>query len=376
MPNNLKVGVIGCGGMASNHVLSYLTCRRFEISAISDLSKQAMVDFDNRFSEFADYHPKHYSDALSMLESEEIDVVSIGTWHKGHAKWTIAAASSRPKAILCEKPMAEDLGHAEQMLVACKRNDVKLAIAHQRRFLPSYVAVRELVLEGAIGKIDLVKAVSGNGLLNNASHLFDMFRFVLGDDDCDWAMGSIERNSDRYERSTRIEDRALCMFGFKGGTEGIVLGDFTSDHYHGCMIYGTEGVIDLRTEHYRLMNESTKGHWETRTPAGKYIQPGEEGFEYKESGTLQAEELADWVEGKIDSHRGDSINGFKAVEMACAIYDSARLHEVVNLPLETRDYPLDIMVDSGHLKVRYPGRYDIRAGQLRGENMTTDEANQ
>ena len=73
----LKVGVIGCGGMASNHVLSYLTCRRFEISAISDLSNQAMVDFDHRFSEFEDYHPKHYSDALLMLDSEELDVVSI-----------------------------------------------------------------------------------------------------------------------------------------------------------------------------------------------------------------------------------------------------------------------------------------------------------
>ena len=61
--------------------------------------------------------------------------------------------------------------------------------------------------------------------------------------------------------------------------------------------------------------------------------------------------------------------------MPSAIYDSVRLYEVVRLPLPTCDYPLDLMVESGHLPVRYPGRYDIRARQLRGENMSSDEDN-
>ncbi len=71
-----------------------------------------------------------------MMEEEQLDVVSIGTWHTGHAPWTIAAAAYKPKAILCEKPMADTIGHAEQMLVACQRNDVKLVIGHQRDSCP------------------------------------------------------------------------------------------------------------------------------------------------------------------------------------------------------------------------------------------------
>ena len=47
----------------------------------------------------------------------------------------------------------------------------------------------------------------------------------------------------------------------------------------------------------------------------------------------------------------------------------------MELPLKTRVNPLDLMVESGHLPVRYPGRYDIRARTLRGENMSTDEDN-
>ena len=45
------------------------------------------------------------------------------------------------------------------------------------------------------------------------------------------------------------------------------------------------------------------------------------------------------------------------------------------LPLKTRVNPLDLMVESGHLPVRYPGKYDIRNTQLRGTNMTSDEDN-
>ena len=51
----------------------------------------------------------------------------------------------------------------------------------------------------------------------------------------------------------------------------------------------------------------------------------------------------------------------------------ARQHEKVVLPLQTRLYPLDIMVESGHLEVERPGRYDIRAFRLRGEAMRSDD---
>ena len=61
--------------------------------------------------------------------------------------------------------------------------------------------------------------------------------------------------------------------------------------------------------------------------------------------------------------------------MALAVYESARLHERIELPLRTRSAPLDLMIESGHLPVRYPGKYDIRNIQLRGTNMSSDEDN-
>jgi len=61
--------------------------------------------------------------------------------------------------------------------------------------------------------------------------------------------------------------------------------------------------------------------------------------------------------------------------MIHAVYESARMHEKVVMPVQTRLNPLDLMVESGHLTPDRPGRYDIRAFLLRGENMGADTAN-
>ena len=309
-----------------------------------------------------------------MFATERPDVVSVGVWHGGHAPWTIAAAAAKPKAILCEKPMAENLQRAEQMLIACRRNDVKLAIGHQRRFLPSYTMARNLIGEGAIGDVLMMTSYAAAGLPNYCSHQTDMFRYFLGDDECEWVMGNVERKTDRWERSTRIEDAAIAVFRFKCGATALILSDVTPIVYQGAHIYGTEGMIDLNTRELKLMNASTGGSRELRRPDGKFFKLDDQGrrFEWVEGGAGQANELADWVEGKIESHRGNGDNGFKALEMIHAVYESARCHEKVVLPLQTRVNPLDIMVESGHLVPQRPGKYDIRAFLLRGERLWSD----
>ncbi len=141
------------------------------------------------------------------------------------------------------------------------------------------------------------------------------------------------------------------------------------------MICGSEGMIELFPEHLRLLNGCTGGKWERHEPNGKFFEAQANGFEMFEGHASQAFELADWVEGKSEAFRGEAIHGYKAVEMVSAVHESARLRERVVLPLQTRASPLDLMVESGDLPVRYPGKYDIRAKRLRGENMSSDEDN-
>ena len=137
-------------------------------------------------------------------------------------------------------------------------------------------------------------------------------------------------------------------------------------------------MIELRPNYLRVFNAETRGRWEHREPEGRFFKPGVEGvpFEVWEGCASQAADLADWIEDDEAGFRGEATHGYKALEMIHAVYESARLHERVTLPLKTRVNPLDLMIDSGQLPVKHPGRYDIRAGTLRGENMSSDEENE
>jgi predicted dehydrogenase len=316
----------------------------------------------------------HYTDAREMMARENLDVVSVCTWHSGHAPWTIAASSYKPKAILCEKPMADTLGKAEQMIVACRRNGVKLVIGHQRRFLPAYTLARDLIAQGAIGDVQQIVSCGGDGLPNYSSHQTDMYRYLLSDDECTWVMGNVERKTDMFERATRVENCALGVFQFSKGPRALLLSDLVPNYYQGALIYGSMGTINITTTSLQLLNESTGGRWQLHEPDGKFFKVAEEGdrFEWLEGGAAQADELADWIEGKVNTHRGRGENGYKALEMIHAIYESARCHEKVVMPMQTRLNPLDLMVESGHLVPERPGRYDIRAFLLRGERMESD----
>lgn len=370
MVGKLRAGVIGCGSISRNHVAGYLNCGRYDVVALADLNPGAMDEMDQAFA----INTTHYTDAREMMARENLDVVSVCTWHTGHAPWTIAAAVYRPKAILCEKPMADTLGTARQMLVACRRNGVKLVIGHQRRFLPAYTLAKQLIADGAIGQVQQIVSMGGDGLPNYSSHQTDMYRYLLSDEECTWVMGNVERKTDQYERGTRIEDCALAVFQFAGGARALLLSDLVPNYYQGAFIYGSLGMITMTTNDLQLLNASTGGKWETHAPDGKFYKVAEQGdrFEWLEGGAGQADELADWIEGKGDTHRGRGENGYKALEMIHAVYESARVHEKVVMPMRTMLNPLDVMVEAGQLPMERPGRYDIRAFLLRGERMVSD----
>ena len=88
-----------------------------------------------------------------MLDKERPDFVDVCSWHQQHAEMVIAAAARKPKAIICQKPMAVSLGEADDMITACARNNVKLIIAYQRPHHAAWIKAREMIRQGAIGKV-------------------------------------------------------------------------------------------------------------------------------------------------------------------------------------------------------------------------------
>ena len=67
------------------------------------------------------------------------------------------------------------------------------------------------------------------------------------------------------------------------------------------------------------------------------------------------------MDGKIANHRNSGQQARVTMEIMMAIYESLRIRGVVQMPLSTRENPLDLLVEDGTLPVEVEGRYDIRA---------------
>ncbi len=362
MSKTYKIAIVGCGGIGHSHVEGYHLLDNIEIIAAVDPYEPARQSYIGDFD-----IPKGYASIEEMLANESPDIVSVCTWHLLHPGLTVAAARAGVPGVICEKPMAIGMAEADSMVDACDASGTKLVISHQRRFTPGWERARELVAEGAIGEPIFARNRVAEGLANWGTHSIDGTRFALGDPNPDWVMGSVERKTDRHERDVAIEDACIGLVHFDTGVELMIESDLerkgaAAGHFQ---IQGTEGMLDVKETALRLFNGKTNG-WhdiELDLADGRKAIGGS-------TNAAQVRELMAWIEGGPE-HRGSGRQARVTVEIMMAIYESARQHSRITLPMTEKAYPLDRMLEEGKLPVEIEGYYDIR-GFLKREGI--DEA--
>jgi predicted dehydrogenase len=92
------------------------------------------------------------TDWREVIARPDVDVVDVATPGDSHAEIAIAAAKAG-KAILCEKPLANDVREAKAMLKAVRKAGVPHMICHNYRRIPAVMLARELVASGKLGQI-------------------------------------------------------------------------------------------------------------------------------------------------------------------------------------------------------------------------------
>ncbi|NKB66820.1 MAG: hypothetical protein GKR89_07160 [Candidatus Latescibacteria bacterium] len=362
MSAKYTAAIVGCGDIGHAHMAGYNLVDEVDVVAVVDPNEQAR----NQYA--AEYGiGQSYATVEEMLQTPP-DIVSVCTWHPLHPECTIAAARAGVKAVICEKPMAIGLGLADSMVEACAESGTKLVISHQRRFTLGWEKARELVAAGAIGQVLRVDSKIAQGLANCGTHAIDGIRFILGDPPAAWVMGAVERDTDRYERDTAIEDSCMGLIHMQDGLQVFIQADMDLNGASPGIfaLRGTEGMIDVGETYTRLFNGDTGGWQECDLGVSKdqiHVIGGQ-------ANGRQTRELLRWLEGGPE-HRGAGSRARDTVELMMALYESARQHRIVHLPLQEKDYPLQLMIDQGRLPVQKEGRYDIR-GFLKRDDI--DEA--
>lgn len=193
---NLRAAVVGCGRIgcgfdddprrqyASTHARAYLRTGCVELVALCDTDGEKLDRYATKFGVGG-----RYTDYKQMLEEEEPDVVSICTLSSSHLEITRAAVAAGVRGIFCEKPIAESLSAADEMIRLCAERGIVLMIGHQRRFDPAHQRLAHFVREGVLGCVQQGTCYYTAGVANTGTHLFDLLRFYLGD--VAWVSGHI-----------------------------------------------------------------------------------------------------------------------------------------------------------------------------------------
>lgn len=250
-----KVALLGTGFIAEIHMESY---QRFvpeaEVVAVYSRNHEKAKSFANKH-----HIPNWFSNIDELLSNTGCEVVDICLPNFLHAKTTITAAKAG-KHVIIEKPLCVTLEEADEMIEACKAHHVKLMYAEELCFAPKYERVRNLVQEGAIGRIYMLKQsekhsgphsdwfwdvnLSGGGaLMDLGCHAMAWFRWMLGGNPK--VVNVFSTMSTMLHKNRTVgEDNAITIVEFEDGVIGMAEDSWAK---HGGMddkieVYGTEGV--------------------------------------------------------------------------------------------------------------------------------------
>lgn len=148
-PKRFRVALVGTGGISRGHATACANLERAELTAVCDVSSQAIERFTQQFDV-----PYVYSTLDELLEAGTYDIAVICVWGALHAEVGIRLAESgRVRAILCEKPFTQNAAEAEAMVAACRERGVLVAEAFKFRHHPMHLKAEEIIRQGGIGNL-------------------------------------------------------------------------------------------------------------------------------------------------------------------------------------------------------------------------------
>jgi xylose dehydrogenase (NAD/NADP) len=248
----IKWGAAGCGRFTEHSFIPALEfLRRSIINSVYSKSSA-------RAKQIADKYgiPNHFTNYSEFLNSD-INAVYIGSINSDHYNQVIQAAEAG-KNILCDKPLAMTSAEANEMVRACEKNNVFLAVNYVHRFHPLVTKAKEIVDSQMLGKLNLINInfnidippsnnfrfdpkLSGGGALRDlGTHVIDLMRFFGGE------VISINGVLDNIVYKCDVEDFSAAIVKFKESGYGTFSVSFSNKKgFNRIEILGHKGALSI-----------------------------------------------------------------------------------------------------------------------------------
>ena len=172
--------MVGYGNLGTRHAEVMSGLETLRLVAVADQLAEARARAAQDFPGVT-----LYEDPAEMFRTEDLDIVAIVTHASGHAPLSLLAADHGAH-VVCEKPMAASLAEADTMVAHFEEAGRQLVIDHQFRLGPGATTTAALLDEGAIGRLQTIKAnftksrPAGWELGVTGTHVFDMVCKIAG----------------------------------------------------------------------------------------------------------------------------------------------------------------------------------------------------
>ena len=234
MSDQLGVAILGTGDVSNGHIEAYQADPRTEVRAILSRDRARA---EAKALQHGLERCRAFTDLGQLLQSDEIDVVSICTPHHLHVDQGVACAQAG-KHIVVEKPIALDLDGLRKLDAAVREYDVRSIVGFVLRWNPLFETIKAILADGTIGdvfhgEVDYLhgitkefglypwvskRAFGGSALLTAGCHAVDALRWFIGKNAVEvFCYANFSRgNPLEYE----YEPNSVALIQFEDGTTG------------------------------------------------------------------------------------------------------------------------------------------------------------
>lgn len=224
----IRIGIVGCGNIADNHVAAYRAAEGAEVVAVCD------VDLARAQAFAAERGIPAAAGSVAELLELGLDAISVCTPHPTHEEVVVAAAEAGVH-VLCEKPISTSAAAASRMIEAAAAGGITFGVVFQRRFWPGAQKVRQAIADGTLGipmlghcRVLLHRgrdyyesapwrgtwAADGGGvLMTQAIHYIDLLQWFMGEPVEVYGRAGAFALGDAIE----VEDTASAVITFASG---------------------------------------------------------------------------------------------------------------------------------------------------------------
>ncbi|MHA1818960.1 MAG: Gfo/Idh/MocA family protein [Promethearchaeota archaeon] len=282
--DKIKVGLIGSGFIASHHAYSYSLLPDVEVVAVSSLledqAKELMKKYNIPGEPIKDYH--------KLLEMD-LDAVSVCLPNFLHEKVGIDALNAG-KHILIEKPLARNVEEGLNLVKTAEKNGKKIFYCENNMYAPSFIKVKELIEEGAVGQIYMARGkeqhsgphsswfykkgqAGGGALIDLGIHDIALLVWFLNSEVEKVFCQTTITQKDRGDfGECEVEDNAVGILYFKNGAQVTIEESW-------CAPGGYQMLIEIHGTNGEIIADPTR-----KTPIDVYSEKGY-GYAVEKAGT-------------------------------------------------------------------------------------------